>query len=127
MDHLPDKETRRRRAKKTFEIDFSHDLDFETYFRTTRVRRVRFTGVGVRVEVGPGSPLPPSPQAATTNSRSALSVTNRKTSLPADFQFPPETLSQLSLKPSSSVGVGRLGWMLEPHKHQHHPLVCSSS
>lgn len=44
-------------------------------------------------------------QAATTNSKSALSASNKKTTLPADFQFPPETLSQLSLKPSSSVSL----------------------
>lgn len=44
-------------------------------------------------------------QAATTNSKSALSASNKKTTLPADFQFPPETLSQLSLKPSVCVSV----------------------
>ncbi|XP_068461406.1 condensin complex subunit 2 [Clinocottus analis] len=78
LDHLPDKETRKRKPKKTFEIDFNDDdVNFDTYFRTTR--------------------------AATTNSKSALSASNKKTTLPADFQFPPETLSQLSLKPSSSL------------------------
>uniref|UniRef100_A0A669CYP8 Condensin complex subunit 2 n=1 Tax=Oreochromis niloticus TaxID=8128 RepID=A0A669CYP8_ORENI len=74
LDHLPDKETRKRKPKKTFEIDFNDDVNFDTYFRTTR--------------------------AATTNTKSALSARNKKTTLPADFQFPPETLSQLSLKPS---------------------------
>ncbi|KAM8885357.1 condensin complex subunit 2 isoform 1-T2 [Spinachia spinachia] len=77
LDHLPDKETRKRKPKKTFEIDFNEDVNFDTYFRTTR--------------------------AATTNNKSALSAGNKKTTLPADFQFPPETLSQLSLKPSSSL------------------------
>ncbi|XP_074493155.1 condensin complex subunit 2 [Sebastes fasciatus] len=77
LDHLPDKETRKRKPKKTFEIDFNDDVNFDTFFRTTR--------------------------AATTNSKSALSASNKKTTLPADFQFPPETLSQLSLKPSSSL------------------------
>ncbi|XP_018525238.1 condensin complex subunit 2 [Lates calcarifer] len=77
LDHLPDKETRKRKPKKTFEIDFNDDVNFDTYFRTTR--------------------------AATTNNKSALSASNKKTTLPADFQFPPETLSQLSLKPSSSL------------------------
>ncbi|KAM6944202.1 condensin complex subunit 2 isoform 2-T2 [Lycodopsis pacificus] len=77
LDHLPDKETRKRKPKKTFEIDFNDDVNFDTYFRTTR--------------------------AATTNSKSALSARNKKTTLPADFQFPPEMLSQLSLKPSSSL------------------------
>lgn len=74
LDHLPDKETRKRKPKKAFEIDFEEDVNLDTYFRTTR--------------------------AATTNSKSALSATSKKTTLPADFQFPPETLSQLSLKPS---------------------------
>uniref|UniRef100_A0A667YWD8 Condensin complex subunit 2 n=1 Tax=Myripristis murdjan TaxID=586833 RepID=A0A667YWD8_9TELE len=84
LDHLPDKETRKRKPKKTFEIDFNDDVNFDTYFRTTR--------------------------AATTNSKSALSASNKKTTLPADFQFPPETLSQLSLKPSSTVRLsGELG------------------
>ncbi|KAM4616023.1 condensin complex subunit 2 [Polymixia lowei] len=77
QDHLPDKETRKRKPKKTFEIDFNDDVNFDTYFRTTR--------------------------AATTNSKSALSTSNKKTTLPADFQFPPETLSQLSLKPTSTL------------------------
>ncbi|KAF6719878.1 Condensin complex subunit 2 [Oryzias melastigma] len=77
LDHLPDKETRKRKPKKTFEIDFGDDVNFDTFFRTTR--------------------------AATTNVKSALSASNKKTTLPTDFQFPPETLSQLSLKPSSSL------------------------
>lgn len=38
VDHMPDKETRKRKAKKTFEIDFNDDVNFDTYFRTTRVR-----------------------------------------------------------------------------------------
>lgn len=37
VDHLPDKETRKRKPKKTFEIDFNEDVNFDTYFRTTRV------------------------------------------------------------------------------------------
>ncbi|KAG7247706.1 hypothetical protein CRUP_017225, partial [Coryphaenoides rupestris] len=41
--------------------------------------------------------------AATTNSKSALTASKRKTTLPSDFQFPPETLSQLGLKPSSTL------------------------
>ncbi|XP_029019911.1 condensin complex subunit 2 [Betta splendens] len=77
LDNYPEKETRKRRPKKTFEIDFNDDVNFDTYFRTTR--------------------------AATTNSKSALSASNKKTTLPTDFQFPPETLSQLSLKPSTSL------------------------
>lgn len=38
VDHVPDKETRKRKPKKTFEIDFNDDVDFDTYFRTTRVK-----------------------------------------------------------------------------------------
>uniref|UniRef100_A0A8D3DKF0 Condensin complex subunit 2 n=1 Tax=Scophthalmus maximus TaxID=52904 RepID=A0A8D3DKF0_SCOMX len=84
LDHMPDKETRKRKPKKTFEIDFNDDVNFDTYFRTTR--------------------------AATTISKSALRTSNKKTTLPADFQFPPETLSQLSLKPTSQRRLsGELG------------------
>ncbi|KAM4578754.1 condensin complex subunit 2 isoform 1-T1 [Fundulus diaphanus] len=78
LDHVPDKETRKRKPKKTFEIDFSDDVNFDLYFHTTR--------------------------AATTNNKSALSASNKKTTLPANFKFAPETLSQLSLKPSNSLG-----------------------
>ncbi|XP_056148735.1 condensin complex subunit 2 [Lampris incognitus] len=77
LDHMPDKETRKRKPKKTFEIDFSDDVNFDTYFRTTR--------------------------AATTNAKSGLSTSNKKTILPTNFQFPPETLSQLTLKPCSTL------------------------
>lgn len=38
VDHLPDKEKRKWKTKKTFKIDFSEDVNFDTYFRTTRVR-----------------------------------------------------------------------------------------
>lgn len=76
LDHLPDKEPRKRKPKKTFEIDFGADVDLDTYFRTSR--------------------------AATTNTKSAL-TSKRKTTLPEDFQFAPETLSQLSLKPATSL------------------------
>lgn len=37
VDHLPDKEPKKRKPKKTFEIDFEEDVNFDTYFRTTRV------------------------------------------------------------------------------------------
>ncbi|KAG9354898.1 hypothetical protein JZ751_001611 [Albula glossodonta] len=77
QDHLPDKESRKRKPKKTFELDFNDDINFDTYFRTTR--------------------------AATTNSKSALSTSNKKTTLPADFHYPPEALSQLSFKPSNTL------------------------
>uniref|UniRef100_A0A8C8J5S7 Condensin complex subunit 2 n=1 Tax=Oncorhynchus tshawytscha TaxID=74940 RepID=A0A8C8J5S7_ONCTS len=76
-DNMPEKEGRKRKPKKAFEIDFNDDVNFDTYFRTTR--------------------------AATTNTKSALSTRNKKNTLAADFQFPPETLSQLSLKPASTL------------------------
>uniref|UniRef100_A0A8C7NTM4 Condensin complex subunit 2 n=1 Tax=Oncorhynchus mykiss TaxID=8022 RepID=A0A8C7NTM4_ONCMY len=76
-DNVPEKEGRKRKPKKAFEIDFNDDVNFDTYFRTTR--------------------------AATTNTKSALSTRNKKNTLAADFQFPPETLSQLSLKPASTL------------------------
>ncbi|CAL8347653.1 unnamed protein product [Lota lota] len=77
LDHLPDRETRKRKPKKTFELDFNEDVNFDPHFRSTR--------------------------AATTNSKSALSSSNKKTTLPSDFLFSPETLSQLSLKPSCTL------------------------
>ncbi|XP_014017138.2 condensin complex subunit 2 isoform X2 [Salmo salar] len=89
-DNMPEKEGRKRKPKKAFEIDFNDHVNFETYFRTTR--------------------------AATTIIKSALSTSNRKTTLAADFQFPPETLSQLSLKPASTLckeGQKRLSGELE--------------
>uniref|UniRef100_A0A8C7F1Q5 Condensin complex subunit 2 n=1 Tax=Oncorhynchus kisutch TaxID=8019 RepID=A0A8C7F1Q5_ONCKI len=76
-DNMPEKEGRKRKPKKAFEIDFNDDVNFDTYFRTTR--------------------------AATTNTKSALSTRNKKNTLAADFQFPPETLSQLRLKPASTL------------------------
>lgn len=77
LDHMPDKEKPKRKPKKAFEIDFNNDVNFDTFFCSTR--------------------------AATTISKSALSTCSKRTTLPADFKFAPETLSQLSLKPSSSL------------------------
>ncbi|XP_077456976.1 condensin complex subunit 2 [Stigmatopora argus] len=77
LDHLPNKETRKKKPKKTIEIDFSADVNFDTYFRSTK--------------------------AGTTLSKSGLRSSNKNTILPADFQFAPENLSQLSLKPSVSL------------------------
>uniref|UniRef100_A0A672G8R7 Condensin complex subunit 2 n=1 Tax=Salarias fasciatus TaxID=181472 RepID=A0A672G8R7_SALFA len=47
LDHMPDKEPRKRKPKKAFEIDFSEDVNFETYFRTTRVKTWLPFGFGV--------------------------------------------------------------------------------
>lgn len=77
LDHMPDKEKPKRKPKKAFEIDFNNDVNFDTFFCSTR--------------------------AATTINKSALSTCSKRTTLPTDFKFAPETLSQLSLKPSSSL------------------------
>ncbi|KPP63138.1 condensin complex subunit 2-like [Scleropages formosus] len=77
QDHVSDKENQKRKPKKIFELDFDKEINFDTYFRTTR--------------------------AATTNNKSALHTCNKKTTLPADFHYPPETLSQLSFKPSNTL------------------------
>ncbi|XP_016299855.1 condensin complex subunit 2-like isoform X2 [Sinocyclocheilus anshuiensis] len=79
QDHKPDKEPRKRAPKNPLVIDFKGDINFHNYFRTTR--------------------------AATTISKSALNSSNKKTTLPADFQYPPSNLSQLSLKPSNTLSA----------------------
>ncbi|XP_076848376.1 LOW QUALITY PROTEIN: condensin complex subunit 2 [Brachyhypopomus gauderio] len=84
-DHRPETEQKKRAAKSPMVIDFNEDIHFHNYFRTTR--------------------------AATTISKSALNSTNKKTTLPSDFQYPLSNLSQLSLKPTntlSAVGKKRL-------------------
>uniref|UniRef100_A0A9R1SN34 Condensin complex subunit 2 n=2 Tax=Cyprinus carpio TaxID=7962 RepID=A0A9R1SN34_CYPCA len=81
QDHKPDKEPRKRAPKNPLVIDFEGDINFHNYFRTTR--------------------------AATTISKSALNSSNKKTTLPADFQYPPSNLSQLSLKPSNTLSAER--------------------
>ncbi|XP_035592277.1 condensin complex subunit 2-like isoform X2 [Oncorhynchus keta] len=89
-DNMPEKEGRKRKSKNAFEIDFNNHVNFETHFCTTR--------------------------AATTIIKSALSTSNKKTTLAADFQFPLKTLSQLSLKPASTLckaGQKRLSGELE--------------
>ncbi|KAF4074654.1 hypothetical protein AMELA_G00241860 [Ameiurus melas] len=80
QDHKPEKETKKRAPKNPLVIDFfSEDVHFHNYFRTTR--------------------------AATTISKSALNTSNKKTTLPVDFQYPLGNLSQLSLKPASTLIV----------------------
>ncbi|XP_031685629.1 condensin complex subunit 2-like isoform X3 [Oncorhynchus kisutch] len=89
-DNMPEKEGRKRKSKNAFEIDFNDHVNIETYFCTTR--------------------------AATTIIKSALSTSNKRTTLAADFQFPLKTLSQLSLKPASTLckeGQKRLSGELE--------------
>ncbi|XP_022522586.2 condensin complex subunit 2 [Astyanax mexicanus] len=79
QDHKPDKEPKKRAPKNPLVIDFSEDIHFHNYFRTTK--------------------------AATTISKSALNSSNKKTTLPADFQYPLSNLSQLSLKPSNTLNA----------------------
>lgn len=127
VDHLPDKETRKRKPKKTFEIDFEEDVNFDTYFRTTRVRRC-FWWEGLNAgSVTHRCRCVSFCQAATTNSKSALSASNKKTTLPADFQFPPETLSQLSLKPSVCVSVATAPWWRLVSRRRSPPLFSALS
>ncbi|KAL7839262.1 hypothetical protein SRHO_G00259200 [Serrasalmus rhombeus] len=79
QDHKPEKEPKKRAPKNPLVIDFTEDIHFHNYFRTTR--------------------------AATTISKSALNSSNKKTTLPADFQYPLSNLSQLSLKPSNTLSA----------------------
>ncbi|KFZ53876.1 Condensin complex subunit 2, partial [Podiceps cristatus] len=69
-----EKETKKRSAKKAFEINFDEDVDFEVYFRKTK------------------SPV--------TLAKSILESRNVKsTTLPPDFNYDPNNIFQLFLKP----------------------------
>uniref|UniRef100_A0A8D0ERX8 Condensin complex subunit 2 n=1 Tax=Strix occidentalis caurina TaxID=311401 RepID=A0A8D0ERX8_STROC len=77
--HKPDdnseKETKKRNAKKAFEINFDEDIDFDTYFRKTK--------------------------ASITLAKSILESQNVKsTTLPTDFNYDPNNILQLFLKPA---------------------------
>ncbi|KAM8794577.1 condensin complex subunit 2 [Eudromia elegans] len=73
-DAVSERESRRRNTKKVFEIDFDEDVDFEMHFRKTKT--------------------------ATTLTKSALESRNvRSTTLPTDFNYDPNNLVQLFLKP----------------------------
>ncbi|NWY59026.1 CND2 protein, partial [Chionis minor] len=70
-----EKETKKRSAKKAFEINFDEDIDFETYFRKTK--------------------------ASITLAKSILESENVKsTTLPTDFNYDPNNILQLFLKPA---------------------------
>ncbi|NXL77190.1 CND2 protein, partial [Leptocoma aspasia] len=74
----PEKASRQRIPKKAFELDFEADIDFEAYFRKTK--------------------------APTTLAKSTLESQNiRSTTLPADFNYDPQNLTQLFLKPHVRV------------------------
>ncbi|NXI66154.1 CND2 protein, partial [Anseranas semipalmata] len=71
---VSEQENKKKNAKKGFEVNFDEDVDFETYFRKTK--------------------------AALTLSKSILESQNMKsTTLPADFNYNPNNIVQLFLKP----------------------------
>ncbi|NXE57407.1 CND2 protein, partial [Casuarius casuarius] len=75
LDAVSEKETKKKNAKKVFEIDFDEDIDFEVYFRKTK--------------------------AAVTLAKSILESQNvRSTTLPTDFNYDPNNVVQLFLKPA---------------------------
>ncbi|NXW01894.1 CND2 protein, partial [Fregetta grallaria] len=70
-----EKETKKRSAKKAFEMNFDEDIDFEAYFRKTK--------------------------ASATLAKSILESQNVKsTTLPTDFNYDPKNILQLFLKPT---------------------------
>ncbi|XP_072702166.1 condensin complex subunit 2 isoform X1 [Ciconia boyciana] len=70
-----EKETKKRNAKKVFEINFDEDIDFGVYFRKTK--------------------------ASVTLAKSILESQNVKsTTLPTDFNYDPNNILQLFLKPA---------------------------
>ncbi|NXS47364.1 CND2 protein, partial [Balaeniceps rex] len=70
-----EKETKKRCAKKAFEINFDEDIDFEAHFRKTK--------------------------ASVTLAKSILESQNVKsTTLPTDFNYDPDNMLQLFLKPA---------------------------
>ncbi|NXN63419.1 CND2 protein, partial [Himantopus himantopus] len=74
-DANSEKETKKRRAKKAFEMNFDEDIDFEAYFRKTK--------------------------ASVTLAKSILESENVKsTTLPTDFNYDPNNILQLFLKPA---------------------------
>ncbi|GAB0200322.1 condensin complex subunit 2 [Grus japonensis] len=75
LDSDSEKETKKRSAKKAFEINFDEDIDFEAHFRKTK--------------------------ASVTLAKSILESQNVKsTTLPTDFNYDPNTILQLFLKPA---------------------------
>ncbi|NXK55707.1 CND2 protein, partial [Chauna torquata] len=71
---VSEQENKKKYTKKAFEVNFDEDIDFETYFRKTK--------------------------AALTLSKSILESQNVKsTTLPADFNYNPNNIVQLFLKP----------------------------
>ncbi|KAM6036152.1 condensin complex subunit 2 isoform 3-T3 [Theristicus caerulescens] len=70
-----EKQAKKRNVKKAFEINFDEDIDFEVYFRKTK--------------------------ASVTLAKSILESRNVKsTTLPTDFNYDPNNILQLFLKPA---------------------------
>ncbi|XP_009989848.1 PREDICTED: condensin complex subunit 2 isoform X2 [Tauraco erythrolophus] len=85
-----EKEAKKRSAKKAFEVNFDEDIDFQTYFRKTK--------------------------ASVTLAKSILESQNMKsTTLPADFNYDPNNILQLFLKPAV-----KLCRMPEPNRSLDH-------
>nr|XP_009478408.1 PREDICTED: condensin complex subunit 2 [Pelecanus crispus] len=85
-----EKQTKKRSAKKAFEINFDEDIDFDAYFRKTK--------------------------APVTLAKSILESQNVKsTTLPTDFNYDPNNMLQLFLKP-----VVKLCRMSEPDSSLDH-------
>nr|XP_033803511.1 condensin complex subunit 2 [Geotrypetes seraphini]XP_033803512.1 condensin complex subunit 2 [Geotrypetes seraphini] len=77
-DDHSEKNIKTKKAKKIFELNFEEDIDFDIHFQETRV--------------------------ATTLSKITLDSQNKKsTTLPADFNYHPDNIIQLSLKPSNRL------------------------
>uniref|UniRef100_A0A8C6VHE8 Condensin complex subunit 2 n=1 Tax=Naja naja TaxID=35670 RepID=A0A8C6VHE8_NAJNA len=76
--HKGTRVSKRKTTKKVFEINFEEEVDFEFYFHETR--------------------------ASTVLSKSTLQSQNRKSNtLPTDFHYDPDNLTQLFLKPQIRV------------------------
>ncbi|XP_074415472.1 condensin complex subunit 2 isoform X2 [Zonotrichia albicollis] len=72
------RDSRQRIPRKVFELDFQKNIDFQAHFQKTK--------------------------ASTTLAKSTLESQNsRSTTLPADFNYEPESLGQLFLKPHVQV------------------------
>uniref|UniRef100_A0A8D2PT81 Condensin complex subunit 2 n=1 Tax=Zosterops lateralis melanops TaxID=1220523 RepID=A0A8D2PT81_ZOSLA len=77
----PEKDSRRKLPRKVFELDFQEDIDFPAHFRKTK--------------------------ASITLAKSILESQNiRSTTLPADFNYDPQNMVQLFLKPLVKVRAG---------------------
>ncbi|NXR33521.1 CND2 protein, partial [Zosterops hypoxanthus] len=78
----PEKDSRRKLPRKVFELDFQEDIDFPAHFRKTK--------------------------ASITLAKSILESQNiRSTTLPADFNYDPQNMVQLFLKPLVKLSRSR--------------------